>query len=114
MGRAIERATKAFHPDIDTTLLSPATHIINPDLSAVSGVPHCYWKVVGDSVVPMSRAEQAAQDIVTAQITLAAADAIATARAIEAVNDVKGEPPIDPTATLADRVRALEKKLFGV
>jgi hypothetical protein len=44
-------------PDYDT-----GTWLINPDLSAVAGISQQYWKVVGDTVVPMTAQEQAAVD----------------------------------------------------
>jgi hypothetical protein len=113
MGRAIHRATKAFHPDIDTAGLSAVEYIIDPDLSGVSGVPHVYWKLVGDSVVQMSRPERDAADINTRVITDASAVAIATAAGVANIAAARGSAPIDPAATSEERLRAVERKLYG-
>lgn len=42
--------------------------LVDPDLTAVSGVPQRYWKVVGSSVVPFTAGEQSAQDASEAAI----------------------------------------------
>lgn len=48
---------------VNTPDYSPATWIVNPDLSAVSGVPEYYWKVSGDNVVEMNVGEKNAVDV---------------------------------------------------
>ncbi|MBT8428494.1 MAG: hypothetical protein KJN79_01140 [Gammaproteobacteria bacterium] len=44
--------------------------IINPDLSALTGVPQKYWKVVGDTVVEMTQGEKDAADAALAAAVL--------------------------------------------
>ena len=58
MANVINRTTCEYLESVNTPDFSVLDWIINPDLSAVSGVPMKYWKCSGDSVVEMSQAEK--------------------------------------------------------
>lgn len=40
--------------------------LINPDLSAVAGVPEKYWSLKDDTVVPLSNEDQVLKDVAIA------------------------------------------------
>lgn len=63
MSNVINRTTKQYIQFVNTPDYPDTDWIINPDLSAVDGIPQKYWKVVDDTVVPMSSEEQAAVDV---------------------------------------------------
>ena len=62
MADVIHRTTLEQQFSVNTAVFSPATWIINPDLSALSGVEKKYWKIVGDTVVEMTQPEKDAVD----------------------------------------------------
>lgn len=43
----------------------PSEWLINPDLSAVEGIPRKYWKLVGYGLEEMTPAEKAAVDAIS-------------------------------------------------
>lgn len=59
---AIHRRTGQFIRNVRSPGLTSRDWLVNPDLSGVEGVPQRYWKVDGNRVVAMSRAERAAVD----------------------------------------------------
>lgn len=62
----LELIESAHTPDYD-----PADWLVNPDLSAVAGLPRRYWKVVGDDVLPMDASEMAQVDAEIADLAAA-------------------------------------------
>lgn len=62
MADAIHRTTLQQVSSVNTPDYDPGDWIINPDLSAVSGVLKKYWKIVGDTVVEMNQTEKDAVD----------------------------------------------------
>jgi len=62
MAVVLHRTTKEKIDGVHTPDYPVADWIINPDLSAVAGVPVEYWKIVGDVVSEMGAAEKAAVD----------------------------------------------------
>ncbi len=58
MSNVIHRTTLKQRYSVHTPYYSIAIWIINPDLSAVSGVLKKYWKIVGDSVEEMTQGEK--------------------------------------------------------
>ncbi len=51
MANVLNKTTKVYLQSVNTPEYSEAEWIINPDLSSVSGVPTCYWKIVERVVV---------------------------------------------------------------
>ncbi len=70
MANVLNRTTLQFLASVNTPDFPSAAWIINPDLSAVQGLPTKYWKVTGDVVSAMSIAER---DVVDDNEVLAAA-----------------------------------------
>lgn len=66
MAEVINRTTLEHILYADTGKFSPVDWIIKPDMSAVAGIDKKYWKIVGNSVLPMDAGEQAAVDAVEA------------------------------------------------
>lgn len=62
MASAIHRVTLIYYARVNTPDYSLIEYIINPDMSAVAGIPRHYRKIVGDSVLPMTVDERAAVD----------------------------------------------------
>ena len=62
MSNVINRTTKQYIQFVNTPDYPDTDWIINPDLSAVDGIPQKYWKIVADTVVLMSSEEQTAVD----------------------------------------------------
>lgn len=62
MADVLHRSTKEYLRSVNTPDFPVQHWIINPDLSAVADVPWKYWKVVKDSVVPMTAEERAIVD----------------------------------------------------
>jgi hypothetical protein len=87
MADFVHRTTKQHIVSRDQTELPDQPwenfYIINPDLSAVAGVPNRYWKITGDSITEMSQAEKDAVDNAALQ---ASRDALANQ--IDQVEDV--------------------------
>ena len=63
MADVINRRSREYRRSVNTPDYPLSDWIINPDLSKVTGVPWRYWKIVGDSVLPMTQEER---DIVDA------------------------------------------------
>lgn len=59
MAHVLHRTTGEFRESVNTPDYSAEQWLVNPDLSAVAGVPRKFWKVVGGSVVAMTLEEQA-------------------------------------------------------
>lgn len=66
MADVINRATLEIRRSVHTPNFPTADWIVNPDLSALAGVPVRYWKVVGDTVVEMTTPEKDAVDAAVA------------------------------------------------
>ena len=62
MASVINKTTFKFLGSENTPDYLDGNWIINPDLSAVAGVPQKYWKVVGNAVQPMTTAERLVVD----------------------------------------------------
>lgn len=62
MATVFDRATLERREGVPAASYDPAGWLIDPDLSAVTGVPDDYWKIVGNAVVEMSVAEKTAKD----------------------------------------------------
>lgn len=67
MSSAINKTTYQYLKSINTPDYSEDLWVINPDLSAVSGVAQKYWKVVDGAVVEMSTQEKQAVDAAMTQ-----------------------------------------------
>jgi len=63
MSDVINRTTKDFLLSVNTPDYSIEDWIINPDLSALEGVPQKYWKISGDTVVEMDQSEKDIVDL---------------------------------------------------
>jgi len=64
MATVVSRATSNVEVryEVKGSEYDPAVWLIDPDLSAVAGVPNWYWKVVGNDVLEMTAGEKAAVD----------------------------------------------------
>lgn len=62
MADVVNRTTVQYLQSVNTPDFPVEDWIINPDLSALTGVPQKYWKVVGDTVVEMTQPEKDAVD----------------------------------------------------
>lgn len=58
----LNRFTKKFIPSVNEPDYPTNEWIHQPDLSSVSGLDPKYWKIVGDTVAPMSTSERADVD----------------------------------------------------
>lgn len=58
MATVVHRTTVEVRYSVNTAVYDSGTWIINPDLSALSGVSSIYWKVSGDNVIEMTQAEK--------------------------------------------------------
>lgn len=63
MANVINRTNLTLHFSVDPIDYPAKDWIVNPDLSKVVDVPRHFWKVSGDSVLPMNQQER---DAVTA------------------------------------------------
>lgn len=68
---AIHRATYEYYSGVSATLPT-GLWLLNPDLSAVDGVPRIYWKVEGNSVLEMTQTEKNIKDLHLAALKPAA------------------------------------------
>lgn len=64
MASVLNKITKQYIRSVHTPDFSPSDWIVNPDLSAVEGVPVEYWKITGDVVSEMNQSEKDAVDAV--------------------------------------------------
>jgi len=62
MSSVINRSTREYRRRANTPDFPVADWIINPDMSAVEGVPKRYWVISGDSVMEMSAPAKAVVD----------------------------------------------------
>lgn len=113
MANVLNRVSKQFLLSVNTPDYPSSDWIINPDFSAVAGYPDKYWTISGDNILLMSDIERAAVDAAE----VAAADADKAAKLAADVTDAltesaKTESPVK-SATIEERVRALEYKVFG-
>ncbi len=74
MASVLNRTTKEFRGSVNTPDFPVIDWIINPDLSAVAGLPTKYWKITGDVVTAMSQAERDVVDDNEVLAQAAAAD----------------------------------------
>lgn len=75
MANVLNRKTLEFHESVNTPEYPPDQWLINPDLSAVAGLPTWQWVVDGDSVRPPTVDELAAME--TSRLLAAKAERIA-------------------------------------
>lgn len=64
MADVLHKTTKEQRFSVNTPDYSDATWIINPDLSAVTGLPKRYWKIDGTNITEMNQSEKDATDAV--------------------------------------------------
>lgn len=64
MASVINRTTLEFRKSVNTPDFNSNDYIINPDMSAVAGIPIKYWKISGDNVLAMTQLERDAVDAV--------------------------------------------------
>lgn len=76
MSDVVNRTTGQYLKSVNTPDYPEADWIINPDLSALAGVPGRYWKISGDRVLEMTRAERDAVDSAARTARDVAADMI--------------------------------------
>jgi len=62
MSNVLNRTTNQYLQSVNTPDYPVSDWIINPDLSAVVGVPSKYWEITGDTVTEMTPAEKAVVD----------------------------------------------------
>lgn len=74
MANVLNRVTKEYRTSVNTPDFPVAQWIINPDLSAVAGLPSKYWTITGDAVTAQSAAEQIVTDDNEFLAALAVAD----------------------------------------
>lgn len=63
MADVVNRITKEFILSVNTPDYPVEDWIINPDLTAVEGIPQKYWKIIGDTIVEMNQSEKDAVDL---------------------------------------------------
>lgn len=62
MANVLNRLTRELRRSANTPDYPLADWIVNPDLAAVEGLDPRYWRIVGDAVLAMARAERDAVD----------------------------------------------------
>lgn len=62
MALVVHRTTLETRYGVGGSGFDPDVWLIDPDLSALAGVPSKYWKVSGNAIVEMSASEKTAQD----------------------------------------------------
>lgn len=62
MASVLNRTTKEYLPSVNTPDYPTVDWIINPDVSALAGVPTKYWNISGDTVTEMTQPEKDAVD----------------------------------------------------
>ena len=58
MADVVNKATGQYRRSVNTPDFPDTEWLINPDLTAVAGVPQRHWKVVGNAVVEMDATEK--------------------------------------------------------
>lgn len=66
MANVLNKQTLRYLRSVNTPDYPTSEWLINPDISAVVGVPPQYWKLDGETVLPMSTAEMDAYDATVA------------------------------------------------
>lgn len=89
MASVLNRTTKQYLRSVNTPDYPTAEWIINPDVSALAGVPVKYWKVSGDSVTEMTQAEKDAVDAAEGSARVAAIKAELKARFDQEADNTK-------------------------
>jgi len=64
MANVLNRSTLEYLGSVHTPDYPVGQWVINPDMSAVTGLPRKYWKLSGDIVTAMDATEQAAADAI--------------------------------------------------
>lgn len=114
MANVLNRTTKQFLTSVNTPDYSEADWIVNPDLAAVAGFSTKYWDIQGDVVTLMDDAARTTADAAEVTAIKAQETAVAEAIATKALADADKVPsPAGVLATLEERVRALELKVYG-
>lgn len=72
MANVLHRSTGQYRQSAHTPDYDPVNWIINPDVSAVADVPLKYWKISGDTVSAMIRAERDVVDAAEIAAAIAA------------------------------------------
>lgn len=80
MANVLNRATKEYRLSVNTPEYNSTDWIINPDVSALAGVPTKYWNISGDTVTEMTQAEKDAVDAAEQSARVAAIKAELKAR----------------------------------
>ena len=62
MADVVKRTTKQYLKSVNTPDYPTVDWIINPDLSALAGVPTKYWTITGDVITEMTQGEKDAVD----------------------------------------------------
>lgn len=62
MADVLDKTTLQYIPSVNTPDYPEKDYLINPDMSAVDGVPQKYWILKDDRVVAMDAAERTAKD----------------------------------------------------
>ncbi len=83
MANVLHRTTLDYRESVNTPDFPVAQWIIDPDLSAVAGVAHKYWKILIDAVLAMTQVERDAVD--AAEVTARRDAAVATLIQVEGV-----------------------------
>jgi len=111
MSNVLHRTTKQYIRSVNTPDYPESDWVINPVIpDECWGYFSYYWDVVGDKVSLMSKADRDALDAAAKS----ADDAIKKTQAEGVADSVKVVPtPLDKL-TLDERVRALEKAVFGL
>jgi hypothetical protein len=72
MADVVNRTTKQYLKSVNTPDYPSVDWIINPDLSALAGVPTKYWTITGDVITEMTQGEKDAVDAAETAARLAA------------------------------------------
>ncbi len=62
MASALQKSTMIYRESVNTPDYDNDEWILNPDLSAVTGVPRKYWKLSGNEIIEMTAEEKAVVD----------------------------------------------------
>lgn len=109
MADVLNRVTKEFKPTVNTPDFPYEEWIPSPDLSNVAGFPSKYWLIQGDDILLMDKVQRDLVDIAETQARCDRGDAM-SAGILEKISKL---PPTKSTASLEDRVRALEYIVYG-
>jgi len=114
MANVLNRTTKKFLLSVNTPDFPESDWIHSPDMSAVAGYPDKYWDIKGDIVTLKNKKARAAVDADETATAATAKTAQVEAVAQKAIDaSAKLPSPAGKKATLEERVRALELKVYG-